>query len=391
MANVGSLDTRLEEFNSKMGSDIGAMSSSVATLQESVKDSGQKYTDVSQGISGSWTTSNNKMTIQALDLIKEAIEQIAGATEILKSALEDCGRLKEIVDKILADIEEGKPLKEAETVEDKDENGNVIGTHRVENDQKRIDELKKEVDEYNEKGKPLLDAIIAKLATIKLSIIEATSGSGGLFTEFVEMRNKTFINSDIDIDALYELCHSKKIKELGENESIYNYVDKGELDLYLANLTQGTTGRDKTTLAAVGLIKFLAEKGVGINYDRGGKDPKTGIDCSGFVSWSLDQSINFQYIGSKNFTTDYLGAQEVYYGNLQYGDVLSSPGNHVMLVVKNDPLTETIYTAEAGAPVQIKKYSYRDLKYAFGSEGYTGLDMTNVYASGVPQPEGVRV
>ncbi len=209
MAKVGTLNSRLDEFNSKMGNEVSTMNSSIVTVQESLKNSSNKYTEVSNSISGSWSTSNSKTTLQSLELIIESIEQIVGASETFKSALEACGSLKEIVDKIIADIEEGKGLKEAETVDVFDDKGNKTGTEYHENDQKRIDKLITEVTDYNEKGVKLLDSIINMLDSIKITKIETSSGaSKGLYTAFAAPKGTSVSNENYIAEQLQSSGYS---------------------------------------------------------------------------------------------------------------------------------------------------------------------------------------
>lgn len=92
----------------------------------------------------------------------------------------------------------------------------------------------------------------------------------------------------------------------------------------------------------------LARSYVGGNYVYGGKNPNSGFDCSGLISYVYKQSgVDIPATTFELFKT----GTEVSLSNAQIGDIICTPGSgrsgrHVKMISKIDPYGQ-IYTIEA--------------------------------------------
>lgn len=110
--------------------------------------------------------------------------------------------------------------------------------------------------------------------------------------------------------------------------------------------------------------------GASIQKPNGSYDYYKGLDCSGFVMWSMHAAnITGEYTAS-----GYLSLGEhIPFSKLSPGDVIANTG-HVILVLENTG--SELKTAEStGGGVQYKTYGYDKASY------YTGISMSEYYAN----------
>ncbi len=367
MADVKLSDRLNTYYNNEGGQKADSMVGLVGPLYESITNTMQKYESLKVSIQSSWSTNNNQTTVEAIDLVKDAVSKVGDATETLQGALNDAVTLNALIVEIKALVEKYNSMK-PEGGPDKD--GNMYFTSEQNADREKI---AADVRDKNNEGEQQYNKIKSTLESVSLAEIENSSGKG-MFSDFVDKRRKDF---SIDIDLQSLLAFGSKWQK---SDYLCHYYTKEQLYQYLASITAGHTGREKAVLSAVGIIKLCAEKGFGIKYNYGSKDIMRQIDCSGFVSWVVQQAVpDFQKRGSSGFQAKSLGASYTKYSLMKPGDVLCVPGHHVMMVVKNDPSTGKVIIAHAGSPVKLVTKTYHELKYN-SAGSYNAIDMTNVYA-----------
>lgn len=116
---------------------------------------------------------------------------------------------------------------------------------------------------------------------------------------------------------------------------------------------------------------------VGITYTDGGNPtgPEFGMDCSGFVSWSIRNGCNTGFGGP--IASEFMGyGSEISLSDAKPGDVIASSG-HVMLIVKNNgdntvTIAEETYSSGNGG-------LWFNIKSASEVSGYKVVSMSNWY------------
>lgn len=143
--------------------------------------------------------------------------------------------------------------------------------------------------------------------------------------------NELNINSEKLIDNFGNLNKNfiEKISYDYSNNHVKNNLINNKEILPVSNLNTSEARR-----------KILTEskKYLGIPYSFGSKDPKTGFDCSGFVSYVYKKSINYNLPQGSKYQFSNGGGILVNYEDLQPGDLMffSHTGksiNHVGIYV----------------------------------------------------------
>jgi len=123
-----------------------------------------------------------------------------------------------------------------------------------------------------------------------------------------------------------------------------------------------------------GVIPSWGEN-VGIAYTDSGKPtgPEYGMDCSGFVSWSIRQACDPNY-GSTVAVTFTGYGDEISINDAKPGDLAANSG-HVILILKNngDGTVTTVESTLGGGGLVFRVYSSLD--------GYKIVDMKNWYSN----------
>lgn len=187
-----------------------------------------------------------------------------------------------------------------------------------------------------------------------------------------------------DIGDLLKLFSNNSLKQIGEGDSLYNYVSEAEVDAMLNGIKSNYSGRNAAVNCAIGIISMAASVGKKLDYDWGGGHSTitdvdslaTGVDCSAFASWAVEQ-------GSSTFTTAGTSGlisrgKGVSYADAQPGDILvhrSGGSGHARFVVANDVENSQIIVAEASNGVTMGTYTYSNLK----NNGYQARDLSEYY------------
>ena len=162
-------------------------------------------------------------------------------------------------------------------------------------------------------------------------------------------------------------------------------------------VANASTNREKSVAAVTAITNLAAENGVKLDYEWSGghwragsekvvvvenSDLSSGVDCSGFVSWAVQNGStppeSFPACGTSELIGRGTKTSNV---SAQPGDIIvRSSGNygHTGFIVKNDTDTGTMLIAEAHSNSEgiiLKEYSYNDLAY----QGYSIRDMSSYY------------
>lgn len=194
----------------------------------------------------------------------------------------------------------------------------------------------------------------------------------------------------LDVQELYNLFATNQLTKLPDsgNNSLYDYYSEEEVEQYLNEIKSTYSGRDAAVNCALGIMQLAANVGLKLDYDWGGGHTAvtsnsaiaTGVDCSAFASWAINQ-------GSTNtFETRTTGGlisvgERVDYSEAQKGDILvynNGENGHVVVVIENNPETQTFIVAEAAGSdtgVILKERSYSSLS----SSSYQARDLSSIY------------
>lgn len=208
--------------------------------------------------------------------------------------------------------------------------------------------------------------------------------------EVIEAEDATDVSGlAFDVEALLAKFKSGSLVKMGEGDSLYNYYDSNEVEQYLSNIKEQYTGRDAAVNCALAMIDLAADVGGKLDYDWGGGHNESytstssvaaGADCSAFASWAVNQGSASPFA---TMTTSGLINQgtNIDYSSAQAGDLLVKDNNgngHVVLVIKNDPATQTVIVAEANSSAVgtiLNTKSYSDL----AGQSYLARDMSSIY------------
>ena len=170
-----------------------------------------------------------------------------------------------------------------------------------------------------------------------------------------------------------------------------------------ANLLQATilreySGREASAKSMLLPMALAAEKGLQITYEHQGTVgyDKTysarkaatidimlkGSDCNSLVSYATHQgaTVPFSWLGVTEFRDrNYNKYKFDNYSDAQVADVLLN-GKHVMMVIENDPETETMIVAESTGPGNmVTKWSYQEINTGRFHGGFGAYDMSRFY------------
>lgn len=272
--------------------------------------------------------------------------------------------------------------------------------------------LQQQIQKLTQENMELRTTIITLLSSIKANSAELSlvTFSTGKTLDYIQP------NLSLDYDVYQILAAYQNrwgdsdgnsdpvLMQLHGSDSLYDYynqidqngnVIKGSGEKYiksvLANIQQKYSGRDAAVNSALAILKLAADKGVKLDYKHKGTahnpyvstdDLVTGIDCNPFTSWVVDKGVEsgFQWrpVGGFHSVGEHLDD----WSQAQPGDVFvhtsDGNGNHVGIIIANDPEHGIFITAEAkGGDIGIvtTTRSYASLK----GQGYEVRDMTSVY------------
>lgn len=164
-------------------------------------------------------------------------------------------------------------------------------------------------------------------------------------------------------------------------------------------VANASTNREKSVAAVTAITNLAAENGVKLNYTGGGGHSQTvvsnselssGVDCSGFVSWGVQNGsappesfpANGTSVlmnrGTKVSNVDAQAGDIIVRHTYDAADKVNGGTGHTGFILKNNPESSTMLIAEAHSNSEgiiLKEYSYNDLAY----QGYSIRDMSSYY------------
>lgn len=196
--------------------------------------------------------------------------------------------------------------------------------------------------------------------TRKRTVKDPVTGKEKTETYEYRILNITLTNHGIDYVARQNLTEDQyKLYE------IYNLTSGNRPELFDASqLPSGITtgGADGPTPEALSDVKFEkmyneAQKYLGYPYVWGGSSPSTSFDCSGFVSWVINNSGNGWNVGrctaeGLRGKCSYVSADEAKPGDLIFfkGTYATRGASHVGIVIGDGKMIH------CGKPIQIASY-----------------------------------
>lgn len=299
--------------------------------------------------------SKNSIISSANDFVSEYESPINSQLDILKEALT-------LLEEYMATKEEiGEYEGKIQSVTDTDNNQDLLNVCA-----KRIESLTLKNESLSKSIRTLIEEICS-------NIIQRSSYS-------------------LDNFDIASLLNNKDLRKLGENENLTDLYEEGYIESTLDDIKNDETlsGREKTVISALTLIKLAADKGVKLDYDYGGahvsnvdtEDILEGADCSSFATYLLNQGSNEQ-IGMMTTATikNKYSKYEVNYENAKPGDLLNcnnSKIKHVEVIMENHPEEGYFITAEAKGSkygIVLTKTYYKDCK----KQGQSTYNMDSIY------------
>ncbi len=240
--------------------------------------------------------------------------------------------------------------------------------------------------------KSQISSLESENSTLSSSIKSSLSGisSTGKKYSIIQVKEPTSTGElSFDVNSLLSKFTSGSLKKMADGDSLYRYYSKEQVSNYLKEITSKYKGRDAAVNSALAVINLAAQKGLKLDYDWGGGHTSTtsidqiatGVDCSAFASWAVNQG------AGGGFTTRTTGGlistgAKTSYAQCKPGDLLvrhSNGNGHVYLVIQNDTKNQRFIVAEASssnAGVKLSQYAYSKI-----SGTYVARDMSSIYGS----------
>lgn len=231
-------------------------------------------------------------------------------------------------------------------------------------------------------------------STLRTSIQTAINSISSVSTQF-ELVNyepsNNYKDYAVDLSEMLMLFESGALTKLSDNngssDSLYDYYTEAEVDSMIAGIKEKYSGRDAAVNCALGVMQMAADVGLKLDYDWGGGHTTvtdidavaTGVDCSAFASWAINQGAASTFNTRCTDSLIYVG-DRVSYEEAQKGDILvynSGGEGHVVMIVDNDPETQQFLVVEASgrnAGVIMQTRSYASL-----SGTYQARDLSSIY------------
>lgn len=333
----------------------------------------QKYTDVETSLGYvkeiSFDTNwKGKAKDSLIPALKEAIEK-----------LEKVGTSIETYVEALHELDKYKSKKESIVSLKKQYNSLPNDKSYV----KKKNNLATQINSLISDNRTLRKSIVSKLNSITpvTTVIESMPMSNFIY----QTGNGTFV---VDIKVLLAKFQNGSLKKMADGDSLYNYFTEAEVDQLMAGIKSQYQGRYLAVNSALGIVDLAASKNLKLDYDWGGGHVNitsvdhvaTGTDCSAFVSWAINQG------APGDFTTRTTGGlinvgRTIEYKEAKEGDILvynNGENGHVVMVVDNNPDTETFVVVEAngsneGVILKTRKYS------SLRGSNYKAKDLSELY------------
>lgn len=195
-------------------------------------------------------------------------------------------------------------------------------------------------------------------------------------------------NYMFDVDSLLSKFENNSLRKLGDNQSLYDYFAKEDVERYINNIKENSSGRDAAVNCALGIMSLASSVGVKLDYDWGGghgayttlDNVANGVDCSAFASWCINQGAGGDFATRNSASLKSVG-NKTSYESAQKGDILvynNGENGHVMIIVENDVANQRFVLAEAsGSKAGVKLSSGSYSKY---SNQYSARDLSEYYS-----------
>lgn len=270
----------------------------------------------------------------------------------------------------------------------------------------KIDSLKNSLynyqdDKYEEVRKKINNDIVVasnKAAQLRMNIIAKISRFSRISAQYeailytLEQDYKKYSDEFgsymFDVDSLLSRFNDNSLSKMRDGDSLYNYFNKEDVENYINNIKENSSGRDAAVNCALGIISLASSVDLKLDYDWGGghgayttlDNVANGVDCSAFASWCINQGATEDFATRTTASLKNVG-EKTTYESAQKGDILvynNGENGHVMIIVENDVENQRFVLAEAsGANTGVKLSSG---SYAEYSSVYSARDLTEYYS-----------
>lgn len=249
-------------------------------------------------------------------------------------------------------------------------------------------------DEEDAAQKAQISSSITSLDTanneLKSNIVNALKSISSVSTEFSVVNytaDESYGEYVVDLYDFLKLFQSGSLTKLsdasGGNDSLYDYYSEEEVNNRINQIKQQYSGRDAAVNCALGIMQMAAQVGKKLDYDYGGGHVSettlahlaSGVDCSSFVSWAINQGSKstFNTMSTSGLINQ---GQKTSFEKAKKGDILVS-SSHAIMVVDNDPNNQQFLVVEASSDntgVIMQTKSYASL-----SGAYQARDLSSIY------------
>ncbi len=276
----------------------------------------------------------------------------------------------------------------------------VLQTYKITKQTLDALEMKLSMIPSTEENQAEINSIKSEINTTRISKDNLKRQIESIFLSFQQVSSQvqpvTYSIGDtsyiVDVNeftSLYTNKQLKKIPDSGSN-SLYNYISSEAVDERINAIKQAYSGRYAAVNCALGVMDLAASQGMKLDYDWGGghstvttnKHIATGVDCSGFASWAINQGAINTFNTQTTAGLINVG-NRIDYTQAKPGDIFvyrSDGAGHVVLVVENDPQNGNVLVAEAQGSdigVVMNNRSYKELS----NGGYQARDLTEIYGN----------
>lgn len=346
--------------------DYGSLAGSIDEKCSGISE--ELYTVKSSKFDGIWSGIARDSLIGKFD----------DAVRVAKSQLEEVGNYSDL----LLMVDEYKRLtEEIESLK------STYNSYQGEKYESARNELSRKIEIRSNRAAQLKNSIITKISRfskITSQIEEITYTLDEDYKKFsADSGNYMF-----DVDSLLSKFESGSLKKLGDNQSLYDYFAKEDVERYINNIKENSSGRDAAVNCALGIMSLASSVDVKLDYDWGGghgayttlDNVANGVDCSAFASWCINQGAGGDFATRTTASLISVG-ERTSYESAQKGDILvynNGEGGHVMIIVENDVINQRFVLAEAsGAKAGVKLSSGSYSKY---SNQYSARDLSEYYS-----------
>lgn len=257
----------------------------------------------------------------------------------------------------------------------------LAGLSNTEENSSTISSLRSQISQLQTKNNTLrsdIGAIVSGFTSVstKYEVVayEATNDYGDYVVDLYDML------------TLFRSGSLSKIPDSGNN-SLYDYYSKEEVYAKMNEIKSQYSGREAAVNCALGIMDIASDVGLKLDYDWGGGHVNntsvdhvaTGVDCSGFASWAINQGAAEHFRTRGTISLVNVG-ERISYEDAQKGDILvynTNGSGHVVMIIDNDPETQQFLVAEAAGSdngVILQTRSYASL-----SGTYQARDLSSIY------------